>query len=89
MIFVVGAALVGISTALNAISLHGTCTAVFVVVAAVATYPFAAMRTLEKIRWVGWAGLASMVVSVRPRPLFVLPLSPFLTLFASSTLRLC
>ncbi|GAA5852864.1 hypothetical protein JCM8547_004713 [Rhodosporidiobolus lusitaniae] len=64
LVFVVGAALVGLSTALNAISLHATCTAVFVVVAAVATYPFASLRTLGSVRWIGWVGLASMVVSI-------------------------
>lgn len=49
---------------LNAISLHATCTAVFVVVAAVVTYPFASLRKLSSVRWVGWIGLASMVVSI-------------------------
>ncbi|GAA5824563.1 hypothetical protein JCM11251_000477 [Rhodosporidiobolus azoricus] len=64
MIFVVGAAILGLSTALNAISLHATCTAVFVVVSAIATYPFASMRTLGSIKFIGWAGLISMVVSI-------------------------
>ncbi|GAA6009160.1 hypothetical protein JCM10207_004288 [Rhodosporidiobolus poonsookiae] len=64
MVFVVGAALLGLSTALNAISLHGTCTAVFVAVSTVATFPFASLRTLGGIKWIGWVGLASMVVSI-------------------------
>ncbi|BGP25414.1 amino acid transporter [Rhodotorula toruloides] len=64
MTCIVGSALLGLSTALNAISLHATCTAVFVVVAAVATYPLASLRTLGGIKWVGWVGLASMIVSI-------------------------
>ncbi|GAA5838423.1 hypothetical protein JCM11251_004933 [Rhodosporidiobolus azoricus] len=64
MMFITGAALLGLSTALNAISLHATCTAVFMIVAAVATYPVASLRTLGGIRYVGWAGLISMVVSI-------------------------
>ncbi|BGP17044.1 hypothetical protein JCM10213v2_005053 [Rhodosporidiobolus nylandii] len=64
LLFVVGAALVGLSTALNAISLHATCTAVWVVVAAAVTYPFASLRTLGSVKWVGWVGLVSMVVSI-------------------------
>ncbi|GAA5979049.1 hypothetical protein JCM11641_004955 [Rhodosporidiobolus odoratus] len=62
--FLVGAALVGLSTALNAISLHATCTAVFVAVSTIAVYPFASLRTLGSVKWVGWAGLVSMVVSI-------------------------
>lgn len=38
MIMVVGSGLLSISIALNAISDHGTCTAVFVVVAAIVTF---------------------------------------------------
>ncbi|GAA5907919.1 hypothetical protein JCM6882_001526 [Rhodosporidiobolus microsporus] len=64
MIFVVGAALLGLTTALNAISLHATCTAVFVVVSAIATYPLASLRTLGSVKWIGWIGLISMVVSI-------------------------
>ena len=39
MTCIAGSALLGISTALNAMSLHATCTAVFVAVAAVVTLP--------------------------------------------------
>ncbi|GAA5824526.1 hypothetical protein JCM11251_000459 [Rhodosporidiobolus azoricus] len=59
-----GSAFLGLSTALNAISLHGACTAIFVAVAAIATFPVASLRTLGNIRWIGWVGLASMVVSI-------------------------
>ncbi|GAA6034617.1 hypothetical protein JCM8097_005425 [Rhodosporidiobolus ruineniae] len=64
MTFVVGAAFVGLATAFNAISLHATCTAVWVAVALIVTYPIASLRTLGSIKWVGWVGLASMVVSI-------------------------
>ncbi|GAA5875966.1 hypothetical protein JCM8547_000667 [Rhodosporidiobolus lusitaniae] len=62
--FVAGSAFIGISTALNAISIHGTCTVVFVTVAAVVTYPFAALPRLENIKWLSWVGLLSIVPSI-------------------------
>ncbi|GAA5907897.1 hypothetical protein JCM6882_001520 [Rhodosporidiobolus microsporus] len=64
MTCIAGSALLGLSTALNAISLHGACTAIFVAVAAIATYPLASLRTLGSVKWIGWAGLISMVVSI-------------------------
>ncbi|GAA6034593.1 hypothetical protein JCM8097_005413 [Rhodosporidiobolus ruineniae] len=64
MTCIAGSALLGLSTALNAISLHGTCTAVFVAVAAIACFPVASLRTLGSVKWIGWAGLISMVVSI-------------------------
>ncbi|GAA6022741.1 hypothetical protein JCM10207_008086 [Rhodosporidiobolus poonsookiae] len=62
--FSCGSALLTISTALNAISLHATCTAVFVVAGAVVTWPVASVSTLKDIRWFGWAGLSSIIVAV-------------------------
>lgn len=64
MCLIVGSAIVGLSTALNAISLHGTCTAVFVAVMAVAIYPFASLRTLGGVKWIGWVGLISILSAV-------------------------
>ncbi|GAA6011768.1 hypothetical protein JCM8202_004144 [Rhodotorula sphaerocarpa] len=64
MTLISGSAFLGLSVALNAISLHGTCTAVFVAVAAIATFPLASLRRLERIKWIGWIGLASMIVSI-------------------------
>jgi hypothetical protein len=49
---------------LNAVSVHGTCTVVFVVVAAVATAAVSSLRTLDRISWVGWAGLVSILAAV-------------------------
>ncbi|GAA6044310.1 hypothetical protein JCM8097_002875 [Rhodosporidiobolus ruineniae] len=64
MAMIASSALVSLSTALNAISTHGTCTAVFVAVAAIAVYPAASLRTLEKIRFVGWIGLVSILSAI-------------------------
>lgn len=64
MILVHSGAVVGISTALNAVSAHGACTAVFMAVAAIMGLVFGSIRTLGNITWLGWAGLVSLLVSV-------------------------
>lgn len=64
MIFVVGSAIVGASIGLNAISLHATCTAVFVAVCAIVGFLMASVQTLGKITWLGWVGLVSIVAAV-------------------------
>ncbi|WVR06193.1 hypothetical protein IAU60_003223 [Kwoniella sp. DSM 27419] len=64
MIFVVGSAIVGASIGLNAISLHATCTAVFVAVSAVVGFLLASVRTLGNISWLGWVGLVSMLSAI-------------------------
>lgn len=56
--------MIGISTALNALSTHGACTVVFVVVAAVAAGLIASIQTLEKISWMGWVGVTGILASV-------------------------
>ncbi|WWC94410.1 hypothetical protein V866_001252 [Kwoniella sp. B9012] len=61
MTFVTGSGLLGISIGLNAISEHGTCTAVFVAVATVVTFFLASVQTLGKISWLGWVGLFSIL----------------------------
>jgi hypothetical protein len=63
MVFVCSSACIGISTALNAISSHGTCTAVFVAVAAIAGGMLASIRTLGQLRWLGWVGMASILAA--------------------------
>lgn len=62
--FVAGAGLLGISTAFNAITDHGTCTAVFVLVGAVLNIAISAIQTLDKISWLGWVGLIGILSSV-------------------------
>ena len=60
MVFVAGAGMLSLSVCLNALSLHGTCTAVFVAVAAVAAGLIASIQTLGKIKFIGWAGVVSI-----------------------------
>jgi hypothetical protein len=64
MIFCTGMAMVSISTSLNAVSMHGTCTAVFIAVAAVVGLGFGSIRTLGKITFLGWIGVASITASI-------------------------
>ncbi|KAG8423486.1 hypothetical protein J3458_000376 [Metarhizium acridum] len=61
--FAAAAALIGISVALNALSTHGACTAVFVAVAAVFGFTFASIQTLGKISALAWIGVTSIVVA--------------------------
>ena len=56
--------MLAISIALNAMSEHGTCTIVFVVVGAIIIGLVSAIQTLDKISWVGWVGLVSIVSSL-------------------------
>lgn len=62
--FVAGAGLLGISTAFNAITDHGTCTAVFVLVGAILNIAISSIQTLDKISWLGWVGLIGILSSV-------------------------
>ncbi|WOO83195.1 N amino acid transport system protein [Vanrija pseudolonga] len=64
MIFVAGAGMVGVSTALNAVSTHGACTAIFIFVAAIAGWACASVRTLGKVAWLGWIGLVSILLAI-------------------------
>ncbi|GAD95441.1 amino acid transporter, putative [Paecilomyces variotii No. 5] len=56
-IFVAGSGMLGTSIGLNAVSMHGTCTAVFVVVAFLLGFICASIRTLGKVSWLAWVGL--------------------------------
>lgn len=62
-IFVSASAILGTSIGLNAVSTHGACTAVFVGIAALATFALASIRTLAKISWLVWIGLSCILVS--------------------------
>ncbi|GAA5821148.1 hypothetical protein JCM3770_005692 [Rhodotorula araucariae] len=59
-----GLGLLSITTALNAISLHATCTAYFMLVALAVTFPLAAFRKLDKLAWITQVGLSSIIISV-------------------------
>lgn len=56
--------MLGISIALNSLSTHGTCTAVFVAVAAIAGFALASIQTLGKISWLAWIGLAGILSAI-------------------------
>ena len=62
-IFVAGSGMLGISTALNALSSHGACTAIFVAVAAIAGFGLGSIQTLGKISWLAWIGIVSILSS--------------------------
>ncbi|KAG0155718.1 hypothetical protein PDIDSM_2891 [Penicillium digitatum] len=63
-IFVAGSGMLGLSIALNSVSSHATCTAVYVAVAAVAGIAFASIRTLGKISWLAWIGLTCILIAI-------------------------
>lgn len=63
-IFVCASAIVAVSTALNAVSVHGTCTAVFIAVAAICGFFLCSIKTLGNITWLGWVGMVSILASV-------------------------
>ncbi|QPC70731.1 hypothetical protein HYE68_001483 [Fusarium pseudograminearum] len=63
-ICIAGSAMLGISIALNSLSLHGTCTAVFVAVAMVVAFLTASIRTLDRVSWLAWVGLVTLVTSI-------------------------
>lgn len=55
--------MLGSSIALNAVSTHGTCTAVFVVIAAVIGFTFGSVQTLGRMSWMAWSGLACILTA--------------------------
>lgn len=63
-VLIVAAGDVSISTAFNAVSDHGTCTAVFTLVAAILVTAFSSIRTFSKLGWVTWFGFVTFVVAV-------------------------
>jgi hypothetical protein len=61
MLFFSASGMVGVTTALNAVSTHGTCTAVFMIVVFIVSFGCATIRTLGNITWLGWVGLMSIL----------------------------
>ena len=60
-----GAGMLTTSVAFNALSDHAACTMVFVAIAAVASLIVGTgFRTLEKVAWISWAGVASIFVAI-------------------------
>lgn len=63
-IIVAASGIVGVSTALNALSNHAICTNYFSIVAAVMVGIFASVRKFENIAWITWVGFISVFVAV-------------------------
>ncbi|OBT81973.1 hypothetical protein VE02_09322 [Pseudogymnoascus sp. 03VT05] len=63
-VFVSGSGILGISIALNAVSTHGACTAVFATIAAILGFAFSSVRTLGRITWLAWIGLPCILTAV-------------------------
>lgn len=53
--------MLGLSIGFNAVSTHGTCTAVFVAVAAILAWMCASIQTLGRITWLAWVGVVSIL----------------------------
>lgn len=62
-IFVSGSGMLGLSIGLNAVSTHGTCTAVFLAVAFIIGFVLSSIRTLGRITWIAWVGLVCILTS--------------------------
>ncbi|THC95359.1 hypothetical protein EYZ11_005173 [Aspergillus tanneri] len=62
--FVAGSGMLGISIGLNAVSTHGTCTAVFVAAAAIIGFVLGSIRTLGRISWLAWIGLSCILTAI-------------------------
>ncbi|KAF4425244.1 neutral amino acid permease [Fusarium acutatum] len=63
-VFISASAMLGISVGLNAISDHALCTWSWVIVAAVSTGLLASIRTLGKIGWIAWVGIAGIMTAI-------------------------
>ncbi|CZT18855.1 related to neutral amino acid permease [Ramularia collo-cygni] len=63
-VFVAGSGMLSMSIGFNALSLHGTCTAVFVAVSALLGFLVASVRTLHKLTFVAWVGLFGILSSI-------------------------
>jgi amino acid permease len=62
---VAGAGMLTTSVALNALSDHGACTMVFLVVACASAFIFGTcFRSLEKVAWLSWIGVAGIVFAI-------------------------
>lgn len=64
MIMISGSGMLGVSIALNTLSEHGTCTVVFVVVAAIVVFLLSSIQTLDRVSFLGWVGLISIMAAI-------------------------
>lgn len=61
--FAAGSGMLSISISLNTLSDHGLCTAAFVAIAAGLAFGLGSIRTLGKVTWLAWAGLAFILTA--------------------------
>lgn len=59
-----GSAIIAVSVALNAVSVHGACTAIFVFVSALAGFLLSSIPTLGQLTWLGWVGVISIFAAI-------------------------
>ncbi|KAJ5179647.1 hypothetical protein N7492_002857 [Penicillium capsulatum] len=64
LIFCGASGILYLSIALNAVSSHEACTAVFVEVSAIVVLGLASIRNLVRISFLAWSGLACMLTSI-------------------------
>lgn len=55
--------MLSVSIALNALSMHAVCTAIFVAIAAIITVIFSSIRTLGRISWLAWIGAICIITA--------------------------
>ena len=63
-IFVAGSGILGVSISFNAMSAHGTCTAVFVAVSAIIGFLLGSVQTLDRLSWLAWVGVVSILSAI-------------------------
>ncbi|KAH8165912.1 hypothetical protein CIB48_g2321 [Xylaria polymorpha] len=63
-VLVAGSGMLSISIALNAVSTHGACTAIFVAIAALVGFAFSSIQTLGRITWLAWIGLVGILTAL-------------------------
>ncbi|GAD94188.1 amino acid transporter, putative [Paecilomyces variotii No. 5] len=72
--FVAGSGILSISIGLNAVSTHGTCTAVFVAIATIVAFVLGSIRTLGRISWLAYnltcftILIVTIAVGIQDRP---------------------
>ncbi|KAJ6008440.1 hypothetical protein N7540_012416 [Penicillium herquei] len=63
-VFTAGSGMLSISIALNAVSSHATCTAVYVAVAFIVAFVLGSIQTLGRISWIAWVGLSCILTAI-------------------------
>ncbi|RDW92833.1 Amino acid transporter [Aspergillus mulundensis] len=63
-IFVGGSGMLSISIALNALSNHAICTAIYVIIAAALGFAFSSIQTMAKMSLLAWIGTGCIIVAV-------------------------